>query len=871
MGFFQKNKKKYIRINLILLLSFILFLLIIYQLNLSFSKIKTSYFKSIRINEESEGDEDNSFESNVQKICKKASSNLQKYYETYDTSIIDTSSMSFEEIEYYPDYIKSIFNLIEGKGEIQENLLKYLQHAFPAFMFIILGIISIVAWLFFSFFCCCNCCCCCCCKKEECKCRFLFVPLIFDFVIIITCLIGILTSSKMFTGLADVECSLMKFISEINTGENKRNENRWIGFEEIKNIFDNIKNTIDRIKTETETELNDNYDLLTFQKQQFPESLKETYTTMLDPNDPDSPLIFDTTYLTYIIREGTLRDLDVGVLDILYNYGPITKDETFLYQLNEQYKLMTENADKYLKKAHDSFEKILQENSVSDLIESSKNSIEELSISINSLKDEIAKYIVDYSDPIESYGKYIVKIIYVVIISLACFSGFSITMMYITAEECCYGKCCCGKGLTKTLAHISWNLMSLVMIFSFIICGIVFLLSYIGKDLVQVITIIFGDKNLYSKNPILIKGNVNNFFSNCFHGDGDLGFLLGLTNNESSTYEFDELNKIINDIYEVKKEVEKNDVVIKTFKENLENRQNYNDVNVYDFNTTTWFNLDNLIYTFNDLIKNEEKDVWTLNDTCPEDYLLIHCVGGDGGDAGDDSHSGTIGRKDVEHEPVAKECLNFKEWKTNYELRYHSPVVYILDMTYTTVLKAAKYFVNAVNNITDYIDDGIPIPALIERIDSVEETYNEVISTELDTLEIYNKTIYDVISIFNELNHGDGSLFSFLNCKFLGNNALIVLKNLQDSFSGSVQTIALTMVFASFGMFFSIFFTILEIVILNVSLYLQKRRKEKEEQITLALGIALPTKVSAFTETGRTEKVYKNKRKKNIKMDIFET
>ena len=193
-------------------------------------------------------------------------------------------------------------------------------------------------------------------------------------------------------------------------------------------------------------------------------------------------------------------------------------------------------------------------------------------------------------------------------------------------------------------------------------------------------------------------------------------------------------------------------------------------------------------------------------------------------------------------------------------------------MTYTTVLKAANYFVKVVNIMTDYVDDmneGKPIPALIERIETVEETYNDVISTELEALDIYNKTIYDLTSIFNELNHGDGSLFSFLNCQFFGNNALIVLKNLKDSFSGSVQTIALTLVFASFGMFFSIFFTILEIVILNVSLYLQKRRKEKEEQITLALGI--PTKASNFSETGRTEKVYKNKRKKNMKTDYFET
>ena len=863
MGFFLKNILKYHKTLFILFFSLISFLLINKQ-NLSLSKSISNYFKSkfksIRMNEELETNEDNSsFESNVNKICKKASSKLQKYYETYDTSLMDVSYMSFEQIEYYPDYIQTLFDIIESKGDIKDNLLKYLQHAAASFMFIILGVISVVAWLFFYFYCCCNCCCCCCCKKEECKFTFLFVPLLFDFMIVISCLAGILSSNKMFTGFADVECSLMKFISEINTGEKKENATKWLGFEEISNVFENIKNKINKIKTDSENILNTKYDLLNTTKYKFPDNLKNTYKEMLDPDDPDSPLIFDTKYLIHIIREGTLNDLDVGVLDILYNYGPINKDEKFLYQLFEQYEQMTKNADIYLKKAHDSFIKIFQENSVSNLVEIAQMGIEELNSSVNNIKDEIAKYVIDYSDPIESYGKYIVKIIFVVILSLACFSGFSVVMMYVTTQECCYGKCCCGKGFTKTLSHISWNLMSLVMICSFVICGLVFLLSYIGKDLVQVITIIFGEKNLYSKKPILIKGNVSDFLSLCFHGDGDLGYLFGFTNNQSSTYEFDELNKIMNDIDEAKKDVEKEDVVIKKFKEDLENRKKYIDVNIYDFNTTIWYNLDELIIYFNDLIKNEESDVWTLNNTCPDvNYLLIHCPEGT-----------TVSRKDVEHEPVAKECLNFKEWKDKIEIRYHSPIVDVLDMVYITVLKAANYYVNAVNNITDYVDDGEPIPALDERIVKVEDYYNEVINLEKETLNIYNNTIHDLISVFNDLNNEDESLFSFLNCQFMGNNTLIILKNLKGAFSKGVQSIGLSLVFASFGMLFSIIFTLLEIIVLKVSLYLQKRRKEREEQITLALGV--PTKVATFNETDYSEKRIKNKRKKNIKINNFET
>ena len=860
------NKKSFIYNLLLLSLISLIIIKIIIHTKLFNDNIRSNFHNSIkegiRKNEESENNLDNSiFDLNLKIICKKASSQLQKYYETYDASLMDVSGMSFDEIEYYPEYIESLFNIIEKKGNIQSNLLKYLNHAIPSLMFIILGIISIVAWLFFLFFCCCNCCCCCCCKKEECKCTFLFVPLLFDFIIIISCIAGIFSSGKMFTGLANVECSFMKFISEINNGE-KKDELSWIGFEKILKMFDKIKNKIQEIKIITENDLNANYDLLNEKKSNFPKTISDTYTSLLDPMDPDSPLIFDEKYLIHIMREDTLDKLDVGVIDVLYQYGPMKTDEKFLYKLLEEYQMMTENADEYLKKAHESFNNILQDNSVNELIESSKEHIKEINTSINYIKNKIAKYIIDYSVPIESYGKYVVKIIYIVLLSLAGFSGFSIVMMYTTAEECWYGKCCCGKGFTKILSHISWNLMSLVMLCSFVICGVVFLLSYLGEDLVQAITIIFGQKNLYSKHQILIKGNVSNYFNVCFHGDGDLGFLLGLSNNESSTYQFDELNKIVNDITDIKEKVKKEDVVIKTFNEKLENRKKYIDVNIYDFNTTLYMNLDNLIYTFNNLIKNEEYDVWTLNETCPdENYLLIHCPAID-----------TIERKPISEEseePISKECLNFKEWKEGFEKRYKYPIVLILDVTYTTVLKAAQYFVNVVNNITDYIDYGEALNILNEKFAISQEAYNDVIKAELDTLDLYNKTINDFISVFNELNNRDSSFFSFLNCKFIEKNALIIVKNLQDTFSANVKIIGVTMIFASFGMLFSIVFTILEIIILNTSLYLQKRRKEKEEQITFALGNQ--PKIMTFTETLRNDKGKNFKNRKKAQINNYET
>ena len=118
-----------------------------------------------------------------------------------------------------------------------------------------------------------------------------------------------------------------------------------------------------------------------------------------------------------------------------------------------------------------------------------------------------------------------------------------------------------------------------------------------------------------------------------------------------------------------------------------------------------------------------------------------------------------------------------------------------------------------------------------------------------------------MLSVFYKIGDESESLFSFLYCEFIGKNVLIIFKYLKKAFGGKVQAFGVTFVFASFAMFFSTFFTILEIVILNVSLYLQKRRREREEQLKIALE---GEKIATFETTG-TEKDRIMSRKSNKK------
>jgi len=861
----MKNKTKKCKFNfsliILLLFSLIILLSLIHYKFISFFPIIKNKFNKyqnlLRIIEENppengeevegtdeleeEENDDESFNSDVNDICKKASKDIQNYFNNYDELALDLSSVSLMELDIYPDYIQALLDILSGDGKLTDNLFKYLSHAIAGAIFLILGIIAIFCWMCFGFFCCCNCCCCCCCKKPECKGKILFISLLFDFVIIFTCLYGLITSNTMFSSFEDVECTFMKFVSEIKIGENRNNETKWVGFTEILSLFTNLTNKVSELKSSSEEELIKVYNTHNEKKTAFKKSLEETYEELTDPDDPFSDIIFAPELCFYIIQENTINSLDVGALDILYDYGPVTNNEKFLYELNEKYDEITEKADIYLNSSYKSLTHIFEENSVDIFVDEIKKNVKVLRKSINKIKKAFVKYIIKYFDIVDSKGNYMVKICYIAVIGLAVLSGLSLFTMYSTAEECCYQKCCFGKGLTKTLSHFSWNLMSVVMILSFFICGVIFLISSVGKDLIEVISVILGQQNLFSRKPIVINSNSSNYFNVCIHGDGDLPEVLGIYSQEAALFEFDELNKIISDVNDAILDLETTESVISTFKNRIKETKNIKNVQIFDFNASIYMNLENMIETFNELISTEEYDMWTLDETCKDNkYIPVSCP----------EDINDIVRKDVSEEDVPKECLNFYDWKKGYEKRYKPPAVLVLDVTYNTVLKAAKYFVDAVNNITTHIKTSNTIKTLEEKINVVEKAYNESIEADLEALEIFNKTIYDMLSVFYKIGDESESLFSFLYCEFIGKNVLIIFKYLKKAFGGKVQAFGVTFVFASFAMFFSTFFTILEIVILNVSLYLQKRRREREEQLKIALE---GEKIATFETTG-TEK-----------------
>ena len=69
----------------------------------------------------------------------------------------------------------------------------------------------------------------------------------------------------------------------------------------------------------------------------------------------------------------------------------------------------------------------------------------------------------------------------------------------------------------------------------------------------------------------------------------------------------------------------------------------------------------------------------------------------------------------------------------------------------------------------------------------------------------------------------NSSVFSFINCKFIGNNILVILNNFKVCLGTDFYTVGICLLMAGCSMAISICFTILLIIIINTSVDQNKK------------------------------------------------
>lgn len=165
----------------------------------------------------------------MDEICRKSSKNLKLYYITGNVKSIGINDDKKIEGEDNPQYINALINIISGKEDsAKDDTKEYVKHLIPVIILFSIAILSILIWIIFIICCCFNCCFCCCFKKSKCKLPIFLIFMILYTLVLSLSIFELSQSNFIFVGLADTECSILRFIDEVLYWRNKKRKAKMV-------------------------------------------------------------------------------------------------------------------------------------------------------------------------------------------------------------------------------------------------------------------------------------------------------------------------------------------------------------------------------------------------------------------------------------------------------------------------------------------------------------------------------------------------------------------------------------------------------------------------------------------------------------------
>jgi len=712
------------------------------------------------------------FSSDTDAICSKGSEDLKNYYLTRDDDSIGIKNDKIES-EEKEKYVDALINLVASKGDTNENIKEYVMHLIPVLVILVLAILSIPGWIVLCSCSCCSCCCCCCCKKAFCKLPFFIITAVcYAFVLGIS-IYGLSQSDSIFVGLADTECSILKFIDQVLSGEGENAPKPyWAGIDNIQNILTQTKTNIGNVKSSYNSDLSSAKANIGSAKTNFENQL---------------------TTSNAIAADGSYLKLTDYKLDIVIDFGTYSSSpdpsniETFLQQWGIEFNQKASHSQTLMDNMDGKFNDLNSDSQIDTTLNTGIERIEPIKTSIDEVKNQISSIIIDYSDTIDKYGKLAFKIVFSVLMVLdAAIAALMTVMLFFSFS--CFDKCCfCCRCLLKSLVHILWNILALLTFLTLLIGFFCTLIGTLGGDLISVVSFLVSEENLKAKEPILLTEG-GDMLNKCINGDGDITEDLGLKDNQALK-SMEDLKTYKTQLIQTKKE----------FNEALTNRPNYYNDFINKFKarteyTTTDINLVNkdnkddklnlgtYLNELNALTKNSKKEEWNIK--CSQN-----------------SHSCN---EKAPHDN--NYCIEVKSCSSDNTI---STVWYSDDAT----LKGHAEKIDAIIDSIRYSNNG-GVKSINKALELLDDKYKEFIKAENDNLDVYKNTIEQMTQIFEDVAGGD-KLLSILNCKFIGKNVRVMLRYLDKSLGKSFYNVGICLTVAGVAMFVSIAFTILLNIIIN--------------------------------------------------------
>ena len=738
------------------------------------------------------------FKSDVDEICSKSSENLKLYYITGNTKSIGINNDNkIESEDNNPQYINALINIISGKNDsVEDDINEYVKHLIPVIVLFSIAILSILIWIIFIICRCLNCCCCCCCKKKMCKLPFFFIIMILYTLVLSLSFFELSQSNSIFVGLADTECSILKFIDEVLEGETKKAKPKWSGINEITGLFQDTITQIQNLTPDNKNILSTEKDNASSAKDSFETALQYYSTNFLPSNNPDYKQVLNGQNY---------------YLDIIYNFGNFTKrnsetissaepPNSFVSKWYQEFKLISENSEKQMGIALENYGQLEEsKDSAESTLNQGISSISDIEESFNDIKEQISGIIISYSGKIDQNGKIAFKVILSVYMILDLTIIIYIILLMFFPFKCCR-KCCCLKCLLKLLLHIFWNILAVLTIFILFFGCIFILFGTAGKDLISVVSFLVSDKNLNQEEPIFF-GQVKNYLSKCINGNGDIssdifGDLDSMDNIDKLRNAANEINNITEDMEYLKA----NPRAYKDYKEDYENRINYTIDNFELINLGEGSNLNFRTYlnNLNSDIASSKNHEWNIScsssHSCdsPENYNTEHlCI-----------NPNTCENKDI------------TDWYSdtgNNNINVINAFIKSIKMSKSSAISTTTVDTTEMketNNIEVILED-------------LKIKYNSFIQTQIDSLTKFSDNINQLAEIFNRFDgeRNRNNIYSIINCKFIGKNVKVILKNFEELLGNIIYTVGICLEISGISMLISIALTILlNSIIINSSI-----------------------------------------------------
>ena len=807
---------------------------------------------SSRYLEENENEE----ASDSDKVCEKASKELVDYYKTGDLKKIDIDDGKIKSEDKGKPYFDALINIIksltgdddddedtdsgnnswnysgdetnrrnlEESEDLKDDIITYVKHLIPILIFFAIGILSLPGWFVCCICTCCNCCCCCCCKNLKCKIPCFIFTYVFYALAIAICIYGFSQTNKNFEGIANTECSILKFLDQVLDGETKQELPRWAGIEGINQILENLHDSINDMKNGTYEQLESQIDTINDKKVEFLGLMETADQLVYNKNSKTY------NYLTNNYNYQFSNNLKVEgqyVLDLVNMFGIYNAEEKKFEPPNStldawefEYKTVSQIADEYLGQAKDGFNEILSSSTdeILDSLNSGIDSLSDIRESFDDIRSGSIDSIYDVYDDIDKYGKLGSKLVFGVLgLMIVALAVLMLFICLFSGEMC--KNCCCCRCILKFFTHLLWNILALLMFITFLVGFLFSFIGTLGEDAMSVVSYVVSEENLGVNGTdgegIFVSSleDAKNYLSRCINGDGKIEEEIGLNLDQINS--FDNISEAEAIIEDTKNEFEekKQFVTYNIYKAFMEKRSNLSaeelfllpkNKNFNDEDKSNFLLFKVLLEEMNGFIKNNAPDSYKEEKWETKDYDETKtCASG----TDPSSLSGSIVFNPLKCKPIDRDWIS----QQGVDIKGRAQI-----------LSDTIDIINALNN------------PYLKQLDDLKVEYEEYLESYIGALGFFNNTIKSITNSIREYIGNGTSLFGFIQCNFIGTNLKIMLKYLKKSLGTNIKTLGICLTIVGCSLALSISSTILLIVIINEGL------KEKHiDQI-------LPTKADSF-------------------------